>query len=73
MGNIPNYEHDDALYLNNREQKSYNCEKLSRIDSKYTLPSRFMMMNPNFHKRERRYSSHMMARYPGDFPYELFQ
>lgn len=70
MGKIPNYEHDDSLYLDKREQLTYNIENRPRVDAKYELPPRSVMMNPPFHDRTRRYNSHMLARYPEGIPTE---
>ena len=71
MGGVPNYEHDDNLFLDNREQLKYNTENRKRVDNRYSLPPRSVMMEPSLHDRTRRYNSHMLGRLPNEYPKEL--
>ncbi|CAF1627046.1 unnamed protein product [Rotaria magnacalcarata] len=63
QGNIPHYEHDDALYFNKREQMYYNVEPRDRVDKKYTLPSRSDQLQPRFHEIYDRHRSSLLSRY----------
>lgn len=49
LGNIPHYEHDDALFLEKREQMHYNVEDRARIEAKYQMPPRSKLLRPDFH------------------------
>ena len=70
--NVPTYEHDDALYLNNREQLKYNMQSRGDIEMKTTkMPSRQEMMSPVFHDVNQKYRSNMLARYHDYSPEEL--
>lgn len=62
-GEIPTYEHDDSLFLNNREQLKYNVENRNRVDSKYQLPTRKEMMTPKLHESSSKYNSFMLSRF----------
>ncbi|CAF1597272.1 unnamed protein product [Adineta steineri] len=62
-GNIPHYEHDDALYFNKREQMNYNIEPRDRVDKKYTLPSRAEQLEPRFYEIYDRHRSSLLSRY----------
>ncbi|UJR23325.1 hypothetical protein I4U23_026339 [Adineta vaga] len=62
-GNIPHYEHDDALYFNKREQMNYNVEPRERVDKKYTLPSRAEQLEPRFYEIYDRHRSALLSRY----------
>jgi hypothetical protein len=73
MGGIPNFEHDDNLYLDNREQLNYNTEDRNRVDNRCSLPPRIVMMEPSLHDRTRRYNSHMLGRLPNQYPSELIK
>lgn len=64
LGMLPHYEHDDNLYLNKREQMAYNVEERARVDSKYTVPDRSVMLKPERHHPTARYRSTLMHRLP---------
>ena len=55
LGNIPHYEHDDALFLEKREQMHYNVEDRARIEAKYQMPPRSRLLRPDFHHHTSRY------------------
>jgi len=46
LGGVPHYEHDNALYLEKREQRVYNAENRVMVDSKYQLPPRKVLLHP---------------------------
>merc|ERR1711976_629547 len=62
IGGIPHFEHDDNLYLEKREQMVYNTEDLTRVESKYELPSRSEMLRPAFHHPTSKHQSSLMYR-----------
>ena len=62
LGQVPNYEHDESLYLYKREQMSYNVEDRDRVDNKYKLPNRSELLRPEFHHPSSRYQSSLMFR-----------
>ncbi|ESO86867.1 hypothetical protein LOTGIDRAFT_235241 [Lottia gigantea] len=62
LGRIPHYEHDENLFLDKREQMSYNVEDRHRVDSKYKMPSRSKLLRPNFHHETSKYQSSLMFR-----------
>lgn len=61
-GKVPTFEHDDALYLNKREQIKYNMQNRQEVNSRTKYPSRYQMMNPKFHDSMSKYNSGMLAR-----------
>ncbi|XP_064622791.1 uncharacterized protein LOC135484995 [Lineus longissimus] len=61
-GGIPHHEHDENLYLEKREQMSYNVENRTRVDARYQLPPRSVMLRPNFHHPTSKYQSSLMYR-----------
>lgn len=60
QGGIPHHEHDENLFLDKREQMSYNVENRTRVESKYQLPPREQMLRPEFHHATSRYQSSLM-------------
>lgn len=61
---MPTYEHDDALYLNNREQMKYNVQNRREVDALLAkMPDRRQMMAPKFHDVDQKYRSNNLARY----------
>ncbi|XP_013386181.1 testis-expressed protein 43-like [Lingula anatina] len=62
LGGVPHHEHDENLYLEKREQMSYNVEPRHRINQRYQLPSRAQLLRPDFHHETSRYQSELMMR-----------
>jgi len=62
LGGIPNYEHDESLFLEKREQVHYNVENANRVECKYQIPSREKLLRPDFHSEMSRYQSELMFR-----------
>ena len=62
MGGIPNFEHDESLYLEKREQMFYNVENANRVETKYNMPPREKLLRPDFHSEMSRYQSELMFR-----------
>ncbi len=62
LGGVPHYEHDENLFLEKREQMSYNVEDRNRVDNKYKLPSRSQQLRPHFHHHTSKYQSSLMFR-----------
>jgi hypothetical protein len=60
---VPTFEHDDTLYLNNREQLKYNMQSKESRDAKYKLPTRKEMMSPQMHETTFKYKSFMLSRF----------
>ncbi|CAF1098459.1 unnamed protein product, partial [Didymodactylos carnosus] len=71
LSGIPNFEHDDSLYLNKREQLFYNVEDRERVDSKYCLPSRCTQLQPLFHEPIDRFRSSLFSRYAPSYARSL--
>jgi hypothetical protein len=63
-GKLATFEHNDALYLNKREQLKYNVQDRSQVDARYTLSSKEEMLNPIQSDTSRKHFSSLMARYP---------
>jgi len=63
LGGVPQYEHDENLFLEKREQMTYNVEDRTRVDSKYSVPERSEMLHPYFHHQSSRYQSSLMSRH----------
>ncbi|CAD5123886.1 DgyrCDS12193 [Dimorphilus gyrociliatus] len=61
-GGIPHYEHDVNLFLDKREQLSYNVEDRDRVHAKYSLPPRSLLLRPPFHHHSSKYQSTLMQR-----------
>jgi len=66
LGCIPNFEHNDALYLEKSEQLHYNVEDRDRIEGRYKVPARDQLMKPPMHHPASRYRSSMVSRKLGD-------
>jgi len=66
LGCIPNFEHNDALYLEKSEQLHYNVEDRDRIEGRYKVPPRDQLMKPLKHHPASRYRSSMVSRKLGD-------
>ena len=62
MGNIPHHEHDENLFLEKREQMSYNVEDRYRVEERYEVPSRREMLRPDFAHTNSKYQSEIMYR-----------
>jgi len=62
IGSIPNFEHDENMFLEKREQLYYNVENRNRVDRKYDLPPREKLLRPDFHNEMSRYQSELMFR-----------
>ncbi|RUS74052.1 hypothetical protein EGW08_018179 [Elysia chlorotica] len=62
LGGIPNYEHDENLFLEKREQMHYNVENQTRIQGKIIIPPRAELLRPDFHHETSRYQSEIMMR-----------
>ncbi|XP_005106951.1 uncharacterized protein LOC101851760 isoform X2 [Aplysia californica] len=62
LGGIPNYEHDENLFLEKREQMHYNVEDWTRVEEKINIPPRAELLRPNFHHETSRYQSELMMR-----------
>ena len=62
LGGIPNFEHDESLYLEKREQLYYNVENANRVEHKYNMPPREKLLRPDFHSEMSRYQSELMFR-----------
>jgi len=57
-GHTSNYEHDEPLNLDKREQMSYNVEARTTVDRRYLLPTRCRTLGPLRHHQDfRHYSS----------------
>ena len=65
LGGVPHFEHDENLFLEKREQMSYNVEDRERVDSKYTVPSREVMLNPPHHHHTAKYRSSLLGHKDG--------
>jgi hypothetical protein len=63
-GNVPYFEHDDAMFLEKREQLYYNVEDRERVEARYQIPSREQLLNPAPHQTTSRYRSSMIYRKP---------
>ena len=46
LGGVPHHEHDNALYMDKREQRVYNAENRVMVDAKYQLPPRNVLLHP---------------------------
>ncbi|KAK7103830.1 sperm-associated microtubule inner protein 10-like [Littorina saxatilis] len=66
LGGVPNFEHDENLFLEKREQMFYNVEDRNRVDRKYTIPPRAKLLRPDFHSEMSRYQSELMFRRDAD-------
>lgn len=64
LGGVPHYEHDDALFLEKREQFFYNVEDRMRVAAKVVLPHRNEMLVPPFPHHTSRYWSSLLMRHP---------
>ncbi|XP_059149583.1 uncharacterized protein LOC131936559 [Physella acuta] len=62
LGGIPNYEHDENLFLEKREQTHYNVEEWNRVQEKLTIPPRSELLRPDFHHETSKYQSELMFR-----------
>ncbi|CAF1132413.1 unnamed protein product [Brachionus calyciflorus] len=62
-GGVPTYEHDDCLFLNKREQMTYNVQNRSQVDIRTNLPPRYEMLKPKNYQTTQRYNSNMLARF----------
>ncbi|GFO10219.1 testis-expressed sequence 43 protein-like [Plakobranchus ocellatus] len=62
LGGIPNYEHDENLFLEKREQMHYNVENWTRVEGKIAIPPRAELLRPDFHHETSRYQSELMMR-----------
>ena len=62
MGGIPHHEHDDNLFFGKREQMHYNIEDRTRVEGKYELLERDVMLNPAFEHHTSKYKSALMYR-----------
>ncbi|XP_076442416.1 sperm-associated microtubule inner protein 10-like [Babylonia areolata] len=62
LGGIPNFEHDENLFLEKREQMYYNVEDANRVINKYKIPERAKLLRPDFHSEMSRYQSELMCR-----------
>jgi len=66
LGCIPNFEHNDALYLEKSEQLHYNVEDRDRVEGRYKVPPRDQLMKLPMHHPASRYRSSMVSRKLGD-------
>jgi len=66
LGCIPNFEHNDAMYLEKSEQLQYNVEDRDRVEGRYKVPGRDQLMKPAMHHPASRYRSSMVSRKLGD-------
>jgi len=62
LGGIPNFEHDENLFLEKREQMHYNVEEWNRIQEKIEIPPRAELLRPDFHHETSKYQSELMMR-----------
>lgn len=63
LGGVPHCEHDQNLFLEKREQMSYNVEDRLPVDGKYTdPPPRGESLRPLFHHHTSKYQSSLMFR-----------
>ncbi|KAL8605776.1 hypothetical protein ACOMHN_059341 [Nucella lapillus] len=62
VGGVPNFEHDESLFLEKREQVYYNVENANRVINKYKIPDRAKLLRPDFHSELSRYQSELMFR-----------
>jgi len=62
LGGVPNFEHDESLFLEKREQLHYNVEDANRIADKICIPPRAELLRPNFHHETSKYQSELMMR-----------
>jgi len=62
LGGVPHFEHDDNLFLGKREQVHYNVEDRNRVQAKYDLPPREVMLNPPFAHHTSKYQASLMYR-----------
>ena len=44
LGCVPNFEHNDAMYLEKSEQMHYNVEDRDRVEGRYKVPPREQLM-----------------------------
>ncbi|GFS10010.1 testis-expressed sequence 43 protein-like [Elysia marginata] len=68
LGGIPNFEHDENLFLEKREQMHYNVEDWTRVEGKITIPPRAELLRPDFHHETSRYQSELMMRRDSEKP-----
>jgi len=66
LGCIPNFEHNDAMYLEKSEQLQYNVEDRDRVEGRYKVPPRSQLLKLPAHHPASRYRSSMVSRKPGD-------
>ena len=66
LGCVPNFEHNDAMYLEKSEQLQYNVEDRDRVEGRYKVPPRNQLMNLPKHHPASKYRSSMISRKPGD-------
>ncbi|XP_013088423.2 testis-expressed protein 43-like isoform X2 [Biomphalaria glabrata] len=62
LGGVSNYEHDDNLFLEKREQMHYNVEDWARVREKIKMPPRAKLLRPDFHHETSKYQSELMFR-----------
>ncbi|KAL5009308.1 hypothetical protein ScPMuIL_014889 [Solemya velum] len=62
LGGVPNFEHDENLFLDKREQLSYNIEDRHRVDAKVRKVTRKELLNPPFYHEASRFQSELMYR-----------
>ncbi|WAR19271.1 TEX43-like protein [Mya arenaria] len=62
LGGVPHFEHDENLFLDRREQMTYNVEDGNRVDRKCRMPDRAHLLRPPFHHETSRYQSELMFR-----------
>ncbi|KAH3853374.1 testis-expressed protein 43-like [Dreissena polymorpha] len=62
LGGVAHYEHDENLFLNKREQMTYNVESWNRVNRKCRLPDREQLLRPPFHHETSKYQSELMFR-----------
>lgn len=66
FGGVPNYEHDENLFLEKREQMHYNSEDWIRVQGKIKIPQREELLRPDFHHETSKYQSELMFRRDAD-------
>ncbi|CAL1528409.1 unnamed protein product [Lymnaea stagnalis] len=66
FGAVPNYEHDENLFLEKREQMHYNSEDWIRVQGKIKIPQRAELLRPDFHHETSKYQSELMFRRDAD-------
>lgn len=63
-GRVPNFEHDEKLFYEKREQLKYNVESHERVISQYPMPQRGAPAydRPYFHQSASKHQSSIMSR-----------